>query len=88
MDHRAYENPNSIAFDDEGHAPANAGLSCTYCDGVIGPVTEWELQERVVTGIECESCLAEWSPDGTPRKGPHRAFFAYEALVAHYAKDN
>ncbi len=63
--------------DDHGHFPGTRPLACAYCGGELYVETEYEgpayLQERVVTGITCETCSAEWEKNGTPRRGPHSA---------------
>lgn len=86
----AYENAAGIVFDAEGHAPATLALCCGYCKrGEITAIIEMAghgyLSYEVWTGTECDTCMAEWEKDGTPRKGPNRAYFDYEQMVAFYA---
>lgn len=85
----AYENAAGIEFDADGHAPATLALVCGYDGrGEITPLMEhipgyYSAEEWV--GMECDTCGAEWNKDGTPRKGPNRAFIDYERLVDFYA---
>jgi hypothetical protein len=84
----AYDNAAGIEFDADGHAPATLALVCGYCKrGEITPLMEhipgyYAAEEWA--GMECDTCLAQWNKDGTPRKGPHRALFDYEQMVAFY----
>lgn len=75
---------------DAGRAPASMPLRCPYCgDGEIEAILEYTgtaySEHRDCTGFECEFCLAQWEPDGTPLLGPHMPTLARERSKAKTA---